>query len=247
MFSLNPTKYPQYNFSSIKTAIFAACLFCGSSTSAQSTIPTVNGDILTMPVVAVLDLAFRIDFQIVIGSEFVDLVLVDFEQLEGVDTSGAPSFFDNVINMPALDIDGDSFWGEFLLVSDDPITFRMTAANVNDAGESGTEGRWRITEVVDASDCGEGEVTDIYNIDVLIVGDQLSVRSPYETFDALLIDNVLEWSGSYPFDDGTETILFNITFSENRDSLTGTSEWSWTDGTEGCEGTSNISGVLLHN
>ena len=174
-------------------------------------------------------------------------MLVDFEEVTGVDTSGAPSFFNSLLSLPALDLDGVSFWGEFILVNDSPVTLRLLSVDQNQPGVSGVEGKWRITETVDAVDCEEGVSVDTYEVLVLQDGNQLTVGTPVGIFEGFINGNTLDWSGSYPDDGGTTTESFSITFNATIDSLTASSSWSWSGDGESCSGSSSAVGILLHN
>lgn len=225
------------------TTLLAAAL----PLSAQDNRPSIAGDMLTMPVVIVLDSAFRLDWRIVANGPAVDLVLVDFAEVTGVDTTGAPSFFGTLLSLPALELDGLSYWGEFTLVSGDPVTFRLQAVDVNNPGSSGVEGKWHITETVSSNDCGEDNETLQYDFLVLQDGNQLSIGTDAGIFQATLNGNSLMWTGSYDEDGGTTTANVDVTFSSDLASFQGSTDWSWTNGSVSCSGTSVASGVLRHN
>lgn len=213
----------------------------------QSNAPSLSGDLLTMPVVTLFDQAFRLVFQVVSNGPNVDLVLTDFAEVTGVDTSGAPSFFGGLLSLPELVLDGASFWGEFVVISDNPVTFRLSGADVNKPGASGVEGRWRITETVNGEQCDEGTTTEVYQLQVAQQGNQLTVTAPVGTFNGVLNGTNLRWSGSFPEDGGTVSTSIDVTFTTTLDSLSGSSSWSWSDGSFTCAGTSQISGILLRN
>lgn len=231
----------------LRAAVLTILLAAALPLSAQDNRPSIAGDILTMPVVIVLDSAFRIDWRIVANGPVVDLVLVDFAPVTGVDTTGAPSFFGTLLSLPALELDGLSYWGEFTLVSGDPVTFRLQAVDVNNPGSTGVEGKWHIIETVSSNDCGEDNETLQYDFLVLQDGNQLSIGTDAGIFEATLNGTSMMWTGSYEEDGGTTTANVDVTFSSDLASFQGGSDWSWTNGSFSCSGTSVATGVLRHN
>ena len=127
------------------------------------------------------------------------------------------------------------------------MIFRLHAAGANDPGSSGVQGKWRITEETDARDCGEGELIDIYSLQVRQQGSDLTVITAVGSFEAVLEGTSLSWSGSYGEDGGTVTISVQVEFADSLDSLAGSSQWSWSGGGDSCDGSSVFTGVLLHN
>jgi len=102
-------------------------------------------------------------------------------------------------------------------------------------------GSWTVDETVDGSDCGEGTTTDSYTIAVTQNGTQLTVTSEGDTFTGTLSGNTLSWTGSYAEDGGTTTITtLSITLDASGNNGSGTAAWTWTDGTETCSGTTEI-------
>lgn len=218
-----------------------------STVSAQAPLPRIEGDILIMPVVQVIDTPFRIDWKIITGENSIELLLHDYEVLGSADTRGAPSFWDGVLNLPRLEADGLSYWGEFYVVSEQPVKFGLANAGFNDPGDSGLQGKWRVTDEIDAEACGEGSDIVIYELSVQHQGQDLKVISSVGEFDLALNGNSLQWSGSYAEDGGTTTTTIDATVAETFDELSGSSEWTWSNGSFSCSGTSTFSAVLLHN
>lgn len=115
----------------------------------------------------------------------------------------------------------------------------------NDGGSStpgNFAGTWSISEVVDASDCGEGIYTTTYSITVTQSGSSISVVTPVGTFSGTVSGNSLSWTGSYPEDGGTTTID-SLTGNLSGSTISGTSSWSWTDGAFSCSGTTTWTGT----
>ncbi|NOY44626.1 MAG: hypothetical protein GXP50_04120 [Deltaproteobacteria bacterium] len=102
-------------------------------------------------------------------------------------------------------------------------------------------GSWTVHETVDGSDCGEGTTSDSYTIAVTQNGTQLAVTAQGNTFAGTVSGNTLSWTGSYPEEGGTTTITsLHLTLDAAGTSGGGTVSWTWTDGTETCSGTTEI-------
>jgi hypothetical protein len=105
----------------------------------------------------------------------------------------------------------------------------------------GISGTWRITENVNGN-C-EPPYSETYQISIQQDGADLRINMPNGVFFAGLIDGTdVFWDGSYPTDGGTTTLDVAVTINEAGTSLSGRATWSWTDGSERCNGTTNISG-----
>ncbi len=100
---------------------------------------------------------------------------------------------------------------------------------------------WAFTEVADETDCDEG--TNTYNYDVTIVqdGNQITVTMEGEEFSGTISASTVKWSGSFPEDGGTTTIhSVSLSVTNDGQSLDGNMSWSWSDGTDSCSGTSEL-------
>ena len=227
--------------------VFSLLVLSTGIVTVQAAQPYLSGDRLVMPVVLVYDTPYRVEWQVVDSDGNIDLLLSSAEELDSADTTGAPSFFGDVLNIPRLDLDGLSLWGEFYLYSDQPVRFRLQAAAANDAGSSGVQGKWRIIEEIDARDCDEGELIEIYSLRVQQQGAAISVITSTGTYDGTLQGTTLNWSGAIAEDGGTTTTQIQVQFADTLDSLVGSSTWSWSNGSVSCDGSSTITGTLLHN
>lgn len=106
-------------------------------------------------------------------------------------------------------------------------------------------GTWSITENIVAATggCPTG-VQPSYDVVVTQTGSALSVTAPSGTFAGTMSGAQLSWTGSYPEDGGTTTILsMNLTATDS--TLSGSSEWRWSDGSMICTGTTQVSGTRL--
>lgn len=100
---------------------------------------------------------------------------------------------------------------------------------------------WDISESIDGTACGEGHSTASYEVSVnLIDNNQLEVTTPKGTYSAILNNNLLTWTGSHPDDGGDITTNLTLTRAADCNSASGSSSWSWTDGTTSCSGTTTF-------
>jgi hypothetical protein len=120
--------------------------------------------------------------------------------------------------------DGDS--------GDDPVAFDLT-------------GTWRVTEVADESDCGEGVNTKRYTVTLAQNGNSLRVQTPYGTFNGRLDGQVATWSGTGSEDGGTLVTSVTATLNAEGTRFTGSETWRWSgDNGFQCSGTSELSASL---
>lgn len=100
-------------------------------------------------------------------------------------------------------------------------------------------GTWEITESGTSTCVGLQTYTDAYTITVVQNGNDLTITTPDGTVTGTIDGNSVSWSGRYPKNGGTTTVVsVNITVSVDGDTLSGSASWSWTNGTESCSGTS---------
>jgi len=111
-------------------------------------------------------------------------------------------------------------------------TFSRTCVNV--------AGAWNTTEVVDATNCGEGIYTEYETLIVTQDGCNFTAIDSSGTYSGTVQGNQISWTGSY-YDYGWVTYTVTLTISGN--SLSGSSSWTWTDGYYSCSGTSQITGT----
>ena len=118
----------------------------------------------------------------------------------------------------------------------------------DDGDASDVSGTWTITEIVDDSACGGGGAEIVtYTIDVSQSGTSLTVAATIsgstQTFSGSISGNTIHWTGSFAESGGTTTInSLSLSLNSDCSEATGNSSWTWTDGSETCSGTSQISG-----
>ena len=106
-------------------------LFTGSIAQAQQV--ELIGNVLNLPVVTIGQQAFRVDLTIVDGSDPLQLVLAGAEELTDANTDGASSFDGATLSVPDINVGGVSYWADFSLLSDNPVSFVLAAGGVIDA------------------------------------------------------------------------------------------------------------------
>lgn len=85
--------------------------------------------------------------------------------------------------------------------------------------------------------------SDDFLVDVLHEGDHVTVASPIWIRSGTIVEDSLELSGQHEEHGGITTETIVLTLSADLQSFTGTSTWTWTNGWETCEGTTEVTGV----
>lgn len=106
----------------------------------------------------------------------------------------------------------------------------------------GVHGNWSVNATIDATQCAEGVYSDSYTISISQDGNDLDVTISGVQFTGTLNGAQGTWTGSYPEDGGTTTETYSVTFSNNNSTMTGGSNWTWSDGAFTCSGTVSLTG-----
>lgn len=107
------------------------------SLASEAQQPSLNGNVLSIPVLVVGNLTYSIDLEIVAQTDPVEFSLKAAAEVFDVGTDGASSFAAGVLSIPAVPVGDVSYWVELTLVSDAPIIiFRLSAAGINDESDS---------------------------------------------------------------------------------------------------------------
>ncbi|MDT8421627.1 MAG: hypothetical protein RQ754_14465 [Desulfuromonadales bacterium] len=103
-------------------------------------------------------------------------------------------------------------------------------------------GVWTIVETSGENTCDEPVgVMETYDITVVQDGTDLTVTTPMGVFSGSIAGDVVEWTGSFAEDGGTTTItLMDLLVSEDGKSISGTADWTWTNGAFTCEGSMSV-------
>lgn len=108
-------------------------------------------------------------------------------------------------------------------------------------------GTWTTIENVSASACGPAH-TDNGQYTVAQTGCTIVVTPAAGggPFNGGVNGSQICWSGSYPDSGGTTTITsLTLTVGQSGTSFNGTANWSWTDGSTSCSGTTQITGTKI--
>ncbi len=101
-------------------------------------------------------------------------------------------------------------------------------------------GTWYSRAEKNAVNCGAGETVDAQAIVISQVdGDVEMLTSTGDYFVGTVNGDLLEWTGSYLEDGGTSS-LTSATLVFSLDSGAGNAAWTWSDGTDSCNGTMAI-------
>jgi subtilisin family serine protease len=124
----------------------------------------------------------------------------------------------------------------------------VTATVTGPVTPADVAGTWSITNTNNANTCGDPTgVPEAFNITVTQTGSSITVATDLPgvgPFSGTVTGNSVSWSGSYPEDGGTTTIT-SLTATVSGDSMSGSSNWSWTDGVTACSGSDTFTGTRL--
>jgi len=100
---------------------------------------------------------------------------------------------------------------------------------------------WSVAETGLTENCGDGLSNVNYSITVISYsGGTITVSTPVGNQSGTYSGSNISYSGSYPEDGGTTTASASLTINSGYDELTGTSSWTWSDGSFTCNGTTSI-------
>lgn len=122
---------------SIYTLIIVFLAFTSSATQAQEA--SLDGNVLTIPVLQVGTQFYRVQLALVLGSDPLELSLQSAEELTNASSAGASSFANNTLSVPSITYNGVSYSLQLALVGQDPITFRLISTGINEEVPSGTD------------------------------------------------------------------------------------------------------------
>ncbi len=102
-------------------------------------------------------------------------------------------------------------------------------------------GAWFSRTANNAVNCGMGEIIDAQTI--VITQDDSAITlltSTGNTFSGTVNGDIIEWTGSFAERGGTTTFT-SLSVPVSGNSASGNATWTWTDGTDACNGTMEIS------
>jgi hypothetical protein len=135
--------------------------------------------------------------------------------------------------------DGDTWEDRFIQIS--------VGSDSPTCAEPGADatGDWWMMETSTDNDCGEGTRAP-YRLQIRQTGSSITAYhlNSGRTFTGVVCGDTVELTGRYPEDGGTTTLDL-VTATITTDSLTGTSNWTWRDGSESCSGTTTFIGTHI--
>jgi hypothetical protein len=99
-------------------------------------------------------------------------------------------------------------------------------------------GTWKVVENETQNSCGPTE-SNMFDVAITQNEDTVRVTTPDGTFTGIVCGRTTTSSGSFPKDQGTATFTMTETIAQNGQTSTGSTTWSWTDGTNNCNGASS--------
>lgn len=106
-------------------------------------------------------------------------------------------------------------------------------------------GQWTISEtVLSATSVCVGEIgtMESYTLQATQTGNSLTVVTPLGTFTGTVGGTQVQWTGSYSAQGGGVTTFTSMGTASTADSVSGTTNWSWTDGVDSCTGQNEVTG-----
>ncbi|MDB4278312.1 carboxypeptidase-like regulatory domain-containing protein [Deltaproteobacteria bacterium] len=105
-------------------------------------------------------------------------------------------------------------------------------------------GDWEMTSTVVSDNC-DGRTSQTFRMKITQDGNALTAETPELTFSGTICGNQIQMKGSSPEDDGSVTVNATLIVSAEGDSMQGSDNWTWTDGSESCSGSDSLSGTRI--
>lgn len=161
----------------------------------------------------------------------------------GPETQGCESYTDGNAELCTVSNPAPGQWNATLhgYTAYSGLDLLAQSEPASSGGSPNLSGSWLISEQVDATQCGEGSYSDSYGVVISQSGSELSVTSDGVTYRGSINGNNFSWSGAFDEDGGTTNVTLSGTVASNGNSLSGSSTWTWSDGTDSCSGTATFS------
>ena len=112
-------------------ALLALC-YCFFPTSIQAEEASLNGAVLSIPVVVVGEIFYSVELTIVADSNPIEFELTGAAEIFDATPVGATTFSGITLSIPSITVDGTSYWVALVLLSEDPIKFGLADFGVVD-------------------------------------------------------------------------------------------------------------------
>lgn len=101
------------------------------SVSGQAENASLDGGVLTLPVVVVGDILYYVELITIPGTEPTEFSLGNAAQIFDVSTEGATTLSGATLSVPSVDVEGKFYWYDLSLVSETPITLRLSGSGLD--------------------------------------------------------------------------------------------------------------------
>lgn len=125
------------------------------------------------------------------------------------------------------------------LISFSPFAFLVSLFLPTAVFAQAYDGEWAVTESVNATACGEGTSVETYTAVVSQSGTTMTVTASGITRSGAFSGTILTFTATYPEDGGSVSSSGTIVFNGN--SASGSSTWTYTEGSLSCDGSSTLS------
>lgn len=173
------------------------------------------------------------------------------DQLTAIRLQTAESFTCNVneFGLCTFDIPStDPSWAADVFHITGPNEFSSTVIVGLFSMQGMLTGQWALVMIDTRNSC-EGETTGKLSearVFVTQTGSSLSVCDlSGSCLSGSIQGSSVNWNGSFIEDGGTTTVSVSMTLSEDRNTMVGESNWSWTNGGESCSGTTDVNAFRL--
>jgi hypothetical protein len=100
------------------------------NTPLQAQDASLNGAVLSIPVVVVGEAYYSIELTIVAGTNPVEFNLTGASEIFGASSEGTSILIGTTLSIPSITVEEIVYWVDLVLISDDPVKLRLSGAGV---------------------------------------------------------------------------------------------------------------------
>jgi hypothetical protein len=115
----------------VQYSVTIALLVLGHIGTLNAQEASLDGSLLTIPVVVVGDTIYRVELTVQPGTDPVEFGLRDARVISDVSTRGATTLSGIVLSIPSVIVDGVSYWYDLALLSDNPVILKLQDSGIN--------------------------------------------------------------------------------------------------------------------
>jgi hypothetical protein len=119
------------------------------------------------------------------------------------------------------------------------LGFGACAEEGNGGEDADVAGDWEMSSTVVTDNC-DGRMSQTFLMTITQEGSNLTVETPEVTFSGTVSGNRIQMNGSFPEDNGTVTVNATLVVSGDGNSMEGSDNWTWTDGSSSCSGSDSL-------